>query len=766
MKSIITIYFKDEIISTIEIDHSADKRQYTFGRSTENDIYVNSPIVSVKHAVFTITDKGLKVRDLDSTNGLYVNDSREKEVLLKNGDNIKISTKTGDKQKDVLIVYSLIQNEHAERWRRFDFSNENTISIGRASDNDLIIDSKLASKSHAKIVKTPEGLYIEDFSTNGTFVNGTRVVKKLKLKLDDVIIICDTKIIVKEDTLIYNVYNQGFQLDALNITKIVKGDKGSEKKILDDISVSIKPGELVALIGGSGAGKSTFMDSLNGFRLPTSGTVLINNDSFYDNYNAYKNVLGYVPQQDIVYDSLTVREMLTYSAQLRMPEDSTKDEINERVLEVIKDVELEGRENLLIKKLSGGQKKRASIAVELLADPKLFFLDEPTSGLDPGMERNLMRLLRKLADKGKTIILITHATANLHLCDKVAFLGFGGKLCYYGPPNGALGFFEVDDYVDVYDVIGKEQSEDWKRKFRASDYAQYHKQLSQKVPSKMKKDSGAKRSSLKQFAILSRRYFKLIIKDKVKLGLILAQVPAIMLLLSLVVNSDAFDSFDDAKSIIFTLACSAVWLGVLNSIQEICKERVIYKRERAVNIKIAPYIASKLLILGLVCIIQSVLLVELISLIVDLPNVYIFSNLHLELFISMFLVNFAGVAFGLLISTLFKNPDAAMSMAPVLLVPQLLFTGLVFELKGIAKIISSFALSKWASRVLSVSLNLNELPLKIVLKNPELPIPARELPEYYNHNFTQLTKNWIILGIFLIVCTVISMLILFKQDQE
>jgi ABC-type multidrug transport system ATPase subunit len=755
-----------EIISTIEIDHEGDKKEYTFGRSLENDIYVNSPIVSGSHGTFKVRGNKLVLTDKNSTNGIFVNGQKIQEIELNNGDNIRIDSKEGNHEKGVLIVYSSVEGQQVERWTTLSLNNKNEVTIGRALGNDILMDSKAASKNHAKITKVQGEFYIEDFSTNGTYLNGARVTKKERLKENDVIVAGDTKIIFKEGSLVYNVYSKGIQLDAQNITKIVSDGNGGEKKILDDISISIKPGELVALIGGSGAGKSTFMDSLNGFRMPTSGTVLINNDNFYENYNAYKNILGYVPQQDIVYDSLTVEEMLTYSAQLRMPEDSTKEDIRERVAEVIRDVELEGREKLLISKLSGGQKKRASIAVELLADPKLFYLDEPTSGLDPGMERNLMKLLRKLANQGKTIILITHATANLHLCDKVVFLGYGGRLCYFGPPKGALTFFGVEDYVDIYDNLGEKQAEKWKQKFKASDYGVYQKQLSAKTPKKIKKEKVTKRSSLKQFSILSRRYVKLIAKDRAKTILLLAQVPVIISLLAIVAKKDSFSSFDDAKSIIFTLACAAVWLGVLNSIQEICKERVIYKRERAVNLKIAPYIASKLFILGLVCIIQAISLVGLTAVFIDFPGKGLLPNLYLEVFLSVFLITFVSVALGLVISTFFKNPDAAMSAAPVILVPQLLFTGLVFELKGVSDIISSFALSKWASRVLAVSFDLNNIPLKIAVENPKLPIPPRDLPQYYDQTFTQLTTNWAILGGILVVCIIISVVMLMKQDEE
>lgn len=766
MKSILTIHYMKEILSTIEIDHDGDKKEYTFGRSLENDIYVNSPIVSGSHGTFKVKGNKLVLIDKNSTNGIFVNGQKIQEIELNNGDNIRIDSKEGNHEKGVLIVYSSVEGQQVERWTTLPLNNKNEVTIGRALGNDILMDSKVASKNHAKITKVQGEFYIEDLSTNGTYLNGKRVTKKEKLKENDVIVAGDTKIIFKEGSVVYNVYSKGIQLDAQNITKIVSDGNGGEKKILDDISISIKPGELVALIGGSGAGKSTFMDSLNGFRLPTSGTVLINNDNFYENYNAYKNILGYVPQQDIVYDSLTVEEMLTYSAELRMPEDSTKEDIKERVAEVIRDVELEGREKLLISKLSGGQKKRASIAVELLADPKLFYLDEPTSGLDPGMERNLMKLLRKLANQGKTIILITHATANLHLCDKVVFLGYGGRLCYFGPPKGALTFFGVEDYVDIYDNLGEKQAEQWKQKFKASDYGVYQKQLSTKTPKKIKKEKATKRSSLKQFSILSRRYVKLIAKDRAKTILLLAQVPVIISLLAIVAKKDSFSSFDDAKSIIFTLACAAVWLGVLNSIQEICKEKVIYKRERAVNLKIAPYIASKLFILGLVCIIQSISLVGLTAAFIDFPGKGLLPNLYLEVFLSVFLITFVSVALGLVISTFFKNPDAAMSAAPVILVPQLLFTGLVFELKGVSDIISSFALSKWAARLLAVSFDLNNIPLKIAVENPKLPIPPRDLPQYYDQTFAQLTTNWAILGGILVVCIIISILMLMKQDEE
>ena len=392
--------------------------------------------------------------------------------------------------------------------------------------------------------------------------------------------------------------------------------------------------------------------------------------------------MGYVPQQDIVYDTLTVEQMLTYAAKLRMPEDSTDEDISQRVNEVIGDVELEGREHLVISQLSGGQRKRVSIAVELLADPKLFFLDEPTSGLDPGMERNMMRLLRKLSNKGKTIVLITHATANLHLCDKVTFLGYGGKLCYFGPPSGALKFFNVTDYTDIYDLISK-QAEFFQQKFIQSHYYSYYHALSDKKPVLTKKEKGPERSALKQLGILSSRYLKLTLVDKQRFFFIMVQAPIIALLLGLVADRDAFEYYESSKEVIFTIASSAVWIGLLNSIQEITKESVIYKRERTVNLKLFPYMMSKLFVLGLMGFLQSVIFVLIFMQILDLPDTELMGYLPLEIMLSFFLTVFASTAFGLVISTMVSNSDRAMGLTPIVLIPQLIFNGLVFKLEGI-----------------------------------------------------------------------------------
>ncbi len=236
-------------------------------------------------------------------------------------------------------------------------------------------------------------------------------------------------------------------------------DKGHSRRILDRISLSVMPGELVAVIGGSGSGKSTLINCLNGFEPATSGRVYINGKDLMLNYNSFKSKIGYVPQADIVHDNLRVQNMLRFAARLRLGEDITDFEIDERVNNVLCTVGLAEHRSKLVKKLSGGQRKRASIAVELISDPALFFLDEPTSGLDPEAETSLMKQLCRLShEKGKTVICITHTLQNISLFDKIIFLAPGGRLCFFGSLSEALSFFDVSSLTDAYELISKDPS--------------------------------------------------------------------------------------------------------------------------------------------------------------------------------------------------------------------------------------------------------------------------------------------------------------------
>ena len=324
-----------------------------------------------------------------------------------------------------------------------------TLTIGRTGENTVVLNHPQVSARHALLEKVDGGYRITDQnSTNHVYVNGERVTQRA-LHTGDEIRIGPYRLTYTGTELRQYDESGHIRIEARNLKK-----SGNNKVVLlDDISLVIPPRSFVALVGGSGAGKSTLMDALNGLRPAQEGVVLYNNVDYYANLASFNTQLGYVPQDDIVHRDLTVEHALYYAARLRLPSDFTREQIQWRIDEVLEDVEMTERRSLLVSKLSGGQRKRVSIALELLANPSVFFLDEPTSGLDPGLDRKMMTLLRRLADRGRTIILVTHATNNINSCDYVCFLALGGRMAYFGPPNEAQAFFQKTDFSEIYSVL-------------------------------------------------------------------------------------------------------------------------------------------------------------------------------------------------------------------------------------------------------------------------------------------------------------------------
>lgn len=480
------------------------------------DIQLSSAIVSSYHGTFTYYQSEYYYTDEVNLNGTYINGVKINKQSgkpsaahkLRDGDILTIGVNDINKDNTVYILFSTSTGkDHV--WEAFSMSTmSNDITIGRdQATSDIFVHSPYVSRKHAVIsVDNNRNITITDCkSANGTLLNGNlmRSGDTENFKEFDILTIGSTKIVNLKTAIIFNtpkaasyidtqdkegreysiliedkeIFDSdivksrillpdeyarrgGVELRVENITKIVPckngtGINGGDKKyILRDVSFTIYPGELVAILGGSGAGKTTLMNAINGFEPATEGNVFFNGNDLYKNYSVYKSQIGYVPQQDIVYDNLTMFDMLFYVAKLRLPNDITKEEITQRVEEVLRAMALENHRDTLIKKLSGGQRKRASIAVELISDPSLFFLDEPTSGLDPEAETNLMKQLQMLSSKrGKTVIVITHTLQNIHLFDKVIFMAPGGKLCYYGSPEEAKKFFAIENLADAYEKI-------------------------------------------------------------------------------------------------------------------------------------------------------------------------------------------------------------------------------------------------------------------------------------------------------------------------
>ncbi|MBQ5596982.1 MAG: ABC transporter ATP-binding protein/permease, partial [Clostridia bacterium] len=544
-------------------------------------------------------------------------------------------------------------------------------------------------------------------------------------------------------------------VDASNI--VIKRVKGRKSFITcNNVNINIRPGELVAVIGGSGAGKSTILNAMCGYLEPTQGEVYINGIDLYNNFDSLKKLIGYVPQSDIVYDNLTLHDMLEYTAKLRLPKDILPAEREKAINRAIEMVELVEKRDSFIKSLSGGQRKRASIAVELLSDPNLLFLDEPASGLDPGTERNLMQSLRTMADSGKTVILVTHSTLQLKMCDKIVFMGKGGNLCFYGSYYEALNFFGVSDIVDVYNMI-TDNAPYWRARYEQA------KPASNKIRKNAPVSSQVKKNRLKQLGVLSARYIKLVFNDRQRLLLLLMQAPLLALLISFVADGKQFEQYEMSKSLLFALSCSAFWVGMLNAIQEICKERTIMKREYMTGLSISSYILSKIMVLGVLCFVQSFMITGVFSIMVGLPEEGIIASPFIEILINTFLTAVASTAMGLFVSSLFSNADRAMTVAPILLMPQILFSGLIFKLSGATETISWLAVCRWSMEGYGTTANLNELPLKLQQEGILIP---HEAESFFEATTSHLLSSWLILIVYVVAFLVLARIVLAKIGKE
>lgn len=578
------------------------------------------------------------------------------------------------------------------------FGGKPELTVGRDDKNDIALDGLQISNRHARLVQLPNGVSVEDLnSTNGVYVNGKRVSKQTITARDAVQI--GSFLIRIDDRQNIGVFDTRAKtrIDCVNITKDVKNRSGGGTiRLLDSVSLSIQPNEFVGLLGPSGAGKSTLMDALNGMRPASSGSVLINNLDLYQHLDSIKQSIGYVPQDDIIHRELTVYRTLYYVAKLRLSGDVSSKEVDQIINEVMDVTGLAERRDVPVSQLSGGQRKRVSIAVELITKPSIIYLDEPTSGLDPATEEKIMKLFRQIAESGRTVILTTHAMENVKLFDKIVVL-MRGKLVFYGKPDEALAHVGAKSFKELYDKIeepieeklkqGKlkrndateQVAEEWKVKFtKTPQYKDNVYEPLRQISKSQSQGVHKKRrlglfGGIRQWATLSRRYTEVLFRDKLNLFILFAQAPIVAFLTLIVMDNEQTRDF-----VYFVLALVSVWFGTSVSAREIIRERPVYNRERMVNLGLLPYVASKLFVLGMIVGFQCFLLfiplkffdvVNLMKMPGDLGGI--------PQFFVMLLTAGVGIALGLLISALVKTSEMATSLVPLILIPQILFSGLV-----------------------------------------------------------------------------------------
>ncbi len=588
------------------------------------------------------------------------------------------------------------------------------LTIGRTAANDVVLDDPLVSRHHATLQLGQPPVLADVGSFNGTFVNGVRVHGSVALTVGDEVIFGTQTLVWTGDELVARATRQDLTLLVRDITTVVK--KG--KKLLQDITFDLEPATLTAVIGPSGAGKSTLLGALTGLRPATSGTVVWQGNDLYRGYDQLRYQIGLVPQQDIQHPQLTVRQALGYAARLRLPPDTSPVERDARVHRVVSQMQLEAQvDNRIGTQLSGGQRKRVSIATELLTAPPLLFLDEPTSGLDPGLDRDVMQLLRQLADEGRVVMVVTHSVMALDVCDNVAVLAPGGHLAYFGPPDGVLRHFRCADYPEVFAVLN--DSSRWQRRPVSGSGLP-----TTGTPALNSAIAPPPRRSMgRQLGTLAARNIAVTVADKLLLAMLLL-MPIVLGGLSRVVQGNDGLSVEriirgpgppsgEVTQRLIILIVAASLMGTAVTIRELVKERPIFQREYAVGLSPGIYLLSKILVLGTACFVQGVIVSWLAT--VGLPGPDGSGVLGLgtiEVMVAMGLVAMTMAVFGLAVSALVTSNEQTMPVLVGLVMLQLVFCGALVEIVGRPVLEQTAWLmpARWGYAAAAVTSNVTAIP--------------------------------------------------------
>ena len=765
-------------------------------------------VVSRKQATIEKEGKRFRIYDGDrnsqkpSGNGIFLNQSRinlTEGHVLKSGEQLYIGQ--DPRHRINLTYYNPKQGEMMiPSVRRLNLKGLQNfpVELGRSpnphSTAAMELNAPTVSRLHATINPDSKGRYIlQDRSSNGTFVNGNRLEKSYPLTKGDTVQIGPYVLLFTGEALeLTNATNQ-IRLDAHRLTFRVKDKKGETFTILNEVNLVLEPGQLVAFVGGSGAGKSTLMKALLGIAPISSGNVYLNGDNLRKNWAVYRSQVGYVPQDDIIHRELTVEEVLRSACQLRLPPDTNISEVIGNTLDQIK---LSHVCNTLVSRLSGGQRKRVSIGVELLADPKLFFLDEPTSGLDPGLDKEMMQLLREQADRGRTIALVTHATDNISICDRIAFMGLGGNLCFYGPPHEALPFFQryagkfedetFNDFADIYIELNKgknkaaiaERVSYWSTQYaNSSEYKSYiQNSLS---PGKEEKQAAKSNSTktgispLAQLSLLCKRYWKLVSRDTTSLILTLLAGPITIALTGLPLrNEQPLSVLDDpgitqgslALRLLFIFSCVAIWIGLSNSIREIVKEAAIYFRERLLNLGLLPYLSSKLIIRGGLALAQTLLITLVVLLVFDAPESELIPW-WLGFSVTTFLTLIASTSLSLMLSAFVKTENEGNGILPLIMIPQIIFSGVLFNLEGWSSKLSWLMLSRWSIGAYGSLADVNAMaPKPNPVLTQEIIDDIFKATPVYDATWDNLSLNWGVLLAHTLIYGIVALIVQRRKD--
>jgi ABC-type multidrug transport system ATPase subunit len=723
-------------------DGSASERTATttvvrLGRDPSSEVAFDSeacPMVSAQHARIEQTASGCVLTHLSHSNKTLLNDRPvEGSVPLKVGDRIRLgltgpmveivaltapvrvlpATKTGPAPPSGATVLAGPQDLALLRGSlgaaRMPVGRGGV--IGRAAGQvEFPLEHPHVSRRHAGLTLRGGRLWLHDLgSANGTFVNGRRLTRQVALNPGDRIEIGPFSLEFDGESLVSRSRSNNIELVARRVRRVVKDRMtGKPLTLLQDVSLIVRPGEFVCLLGPSGSGKTTLLAMISGRNPPNRGSVRVNGQDLYENFASLKQDIAVVPQKDVLHDSLAVGSALRYTAEMRLPPDTARAEIAASVGDVLEVVGLSKRRGTLIRDLSGGQVKRASLANELIARPSLLFLDEVTSGLDEQTDREMMKLFRKVADGGKTVVCITHSLANVEAtCHLVVILTEGGRLAFVGTPAEALQYFGIGRLGDVYEKLAERPAADWQAAFQASSFCtRYVRDRLQSQPlldedeeeNDVRPELRTRVNPLRQAWILTRRYAAIMRGDPTALVAMFVQALMVALLLGTVfgrLETDTHKGHQQTVTLMFFLQVSCFWFGCNNASKEVVKERVIYTRERDFNLRIGSYLTSKVAVLVLIGIVQ-------VSLVLWIARTWCqpLGSAGRQWCVLMAL-DVAGTALGLLISSYSPTEEVALALVPIVVIPQIILAGAIIELEGVAKWLANLLITaRWGEQAL------------------------------------------------------------------
>ena len=697
------LYQRNTLFKKIAFSNNK-KHLVVIGSGDQASIKLSNKLISSNHVQLVYdTNNKLHLQDLNSTNGTFLNGekiSSSKTYIVNPKDTIQLAAADG-----VLIVVEALASTPIKENKvniLDKLKNKSKVVIGRATDCDVILHSESVSRQHAEVTKNMKGSYfIKDLnSTNGTFVNGHKVKGSQTILLTDKIFIGKLQLslggVTKDLSEELAICVKGIEKEFVN--------NGNTIKVLSKMDLAIPSKSLLAIMGPSGCGKTTLMNTLNGVSPATNGKVYLFGQELISNYEYLKTQIGYVPQDDTIHRQLTVRQSLYYTAKLRL-NNFTESEIDAKIDKILDQLGVLHVKNNLISKISGGQRKRVCIAVELLSEPLILFLDEPTSPLDPQTIEDFLNILKDLSNRGTTVVMVTHKPEDLDYMDEVIFLAKGGFPAYFGDSKSYKSYFGVKTAVSVFSLLSDSY---WKDKYRNP------RPVSVVTETENTLSKSLNKSFLEQYTWLSKRYFKIKTNDKVNSLVMLLQAPIIAMLICII-----FDNITPAVP--FITALSAIWFGTNNAAREIVSELSIYKRERMFNMDISPYVLSKISVLAFFSIVQSAIFIGILYLRYSSNDSILDYKDPFSAFIWMSFLSIAATFLGLLLSATLATAEKVMTIVPIVLIPQIMLAGLVAKINTpYVELISYLTFTRWGTE------GFNAIQKEVIILKPNITLEPVE----------------------------------------